>query len=96
MSHWVTNYGEKIIFEKLSHQHLSNITYYDKLVLGQPTHEVILEQIQKRFGGIILPYQPLISFRFEINTLVEKGYTSGEPDAHIYVDGKWVGQIKYS
>jgi hypothetical protein len=43
-----------------------------------------------------LPYHPLVSFREEINFLVSKGYTTGENDADIIVDGKWVGKIKYN
>jgi len=42
-----------------------------------------------------LPYHPLISFPQEIDSLVNSGYTSGQPNADIVVDGKWIGKIKY-
>lgn len=93
---WETAYGLQINIKDLSHQHLSNITYYCKLVIGAETPELIGKELIKRFGGIILPYQPLINFKFEIDTLKTKGYTSGEPNADIIVDGIWIGQIKYS
>lgn len=92
---WGTFYGSEIKFKDLSHQHLSNILWYHELVLECRAHPMLQAELDKRFGGIKLPYQPMISFTQEINTLVQKRYTSGEPNADIVVNGKWVGCIKY-
>lgn len=93
---WQTAYGQVIKLENMTHQHLSNITYYNRLVVGGELPSMITDEINKRFGGIILPYYPLVNFYFEIDMLVQKGYTSGELDADIIVDGKWIGKIKYT
>ncbi len=95
-THWGTFYGDVMELSKMSHQHLSNITYYNKLVARIPIPECINQELAVRFGGIILPYAPLISFRIEIETLVRRGYTTGLPDADVIVDGVWVGRIKYT
>ena len=92
---WGTFHGTKILFNELSHQHISNITYYFKLVLNMKPHPDIYKEIEDRFGGIILPYKPLLSFPYEINALKRKGYTTGEVNADVIVDGKWVGKIEY-
>ncbi len=92
---WGTFYGRVMKVSELSHQHLSNILYYFELILetDQPFH--IRHEINVRFGGIQLPYKPLISFKEEINELVRKGYTTGEINAPIKVRGQWVGEISY-
>lgn len=94
---WGTFYGGRIPLSKISHQHLSNILYFYELVVDmiKPTPYIQME-LDKRFGGIRLPYHPLVSFPEEIKVLVQKGYTTGELDADIIVNGKWIGKIKYS
>lgn len=94
-SNWTTWYGSKINLSEMSHQHLSNILHYFKLLLGLDVPE-IRQELGVRFGGIQLPYHPMISFRQEINALVSKGYTTGENNADIIVDGKWIGKIIYN
>lgn len=100
-TNWTTFYGKTIKLTELSHQHLSNILYYFDLVLGfnnANTHGLshIKNELDMRFGGIKLPYHPMVSFTQEIDELVRKGYTTGELDANIVVDSKWVGSIKYN
>jgi len=82
----------------MSHQHLSNIVHYYKYVCNTHlgTRDIINEEITKRFGGILLPYHPLISFVSEIDYLKQEGYTTGEPNADIIVKGKWIGKILYN
>ena len=92
---WTTWYGTKSKVSELSHQHLSNILHYFKLVLDMGDVNQIRIELERRFGGIELPYHPMISYRHEIDKLVEKGYTTGENNADIIVNGKWVGKIKY-
>lgn len=94
---WKTFYGKTMKISEMSHQHLSNIIHYYALVANMcPEPFEIQMEINERFGGILLPYQPLISFTSEIDYLVSKGYTTGEPNADIIVNGKWIGIIKYS
>ena len=93
---WTTFYGRTVKQSELSHQHLSNILYYFELILETDQPFDIRHQINTRFGGICLPYHPLISFKSEIDELIRKGYTTGEIDAPIKVRGQWVGQIKYN
>jgi hypothetical protein len=80
----------------LSHQHLSNILHHSKLVLGVSEPLEIRKELETRFGGIQLPYHPMISFVDEILHLQANGYTTGKPNAQIVVDGKWIGEIKYT
>ncbi len=95
-SKWCTFYGKSIKISELSHQHLSNILYYFELVLEMKVTLLIEAELYQRFGGIKLPYHPLISFDYEIKELVKKGYTTGEPNADVVVNGKWVGKILYN
>lgn len=93
---WGTFYGDRIPLSKISHQHLSNILWYYELVVdGIKVTPHIQAELENRFGGIRLPYSPLLSFPEEIKALVEKGYTTGEPNADVIVNGKWVGKINY-
>ena len=92
---WGTFYGKTIKISELSHQHLSNILYYFDLVLDIGDLYPIRKELNNRFGGIQLPYQPMISFVQEIKELVRKGYTTGEPNSDIIVNINWIGSIKY-
>ena len=94
-STWTTFYGRTMLLSELSHGHLSNILYYFKLVLEMGEVKPVRDELEKRFGGIQLPYHPMISFRPEIDELVKKGYTTGENNGDIIVNGNWVGKIKY-
>lgn len=93
---WGTFYGAVMEISELSHQHLSNILHHSKLVLGCSEPLEIRKQLETRFGGIQLPYHPMISFVEEIRVLKMKGYTTGEPNSEIVVGGKWIGEIKYT
>jgi hypothetical protein len=93
---WTTFYGQQIGIDKLSHQHLSNAIHYYNYVLNCKVSPLITIEIENRFGGIILPYKPMISFVEEIKALMLKGYTDGQLNSDIIVDGKWVGKIEYN
>lgn len=92
---WRTFYGKQIPFSKLSHQHLSNIIWYYDLLMGEPPTYQIYIELNVRFGGIKLPYNPLHSFTYEIDALFERGYISDKFESNIIVDGKWVGRLEY-
>lgn len=95
-THWHTFYGGIIKVSDLSHQHLSNILWYFDLVMEMGHLQPIQTELDRRFGGIQLPYHPNLAFRSEIDTLVKKGYTTHEIDAPIIVKGKWIGSLKYN
>jgi|ERR1044072_2543298 hypothetical protein len=93
---WETFYGAKIAINELSHQHLSNILWYWQLIVKETAPRGIQDELEIRFGGIRLPYRPLISFTSEINVLFVYGYISDKLNSDIIVDGKWVGQLVYN
>ena len=66
---WRTFYGRQMKISEISHQHLSNIIHYYALVatMCNDPWEIQVE-INQRFGGILLPYHPLISFTSEIDS----------------------------
>jgi len=105
----VTFYGKEINYKDLSHQHLSNIIWYNQITDGSisftPTKNAIKEsidehnEIKERFGGIVLPYKPLVSFPAEIDQLERHEYLKpivGTLDSDIIVDGKWIGKVIYN
>lgn len=94
---WQTFYGTKIPLSSLSHQHLSNITWYYKIVVGNDSTMVELyEIIRNKYGGIRLPYHPMISFTQEIDFLFNKGYITNKLDSDIIINGLWVGKLNYN
>lgn len=92
---WHTFYGRQIPLEQLSHQHLSNIIWYWKIIFKESIYKAITDQVDTRFGGQILPYRPLISFTNEIDTLFAMGYITSKLNSDIIVDGKWIGKLAY-
>ena len=93
---WQTHYGTQINITALSHQHLSNILWYWQLIVKESAPMEIQDELEIRFGGIKLPYRPLISFTSEINVLFAYGYITNKLNSDIIVDGKWVGQVAYN
>ena len=56
--------GEKIPFDKIEHQHLSNILWYKEVLCGSDSHNddihfVLSLEIDIRFYGKRLPWKPL-------------------------------------
>lgn len=92
---WRTFYGQTMDISQLSHQHMSNIMHFFRLIWDEEI-QAIKDELDNRFGGIVLPYHPCVAFVEEIRLLTKKGYTTGELDADIVVDGKWIGKIKYN
>lgn len=92
---WKTFYGVEIDISQLSHQHLSNIKWFYEITCGLRVPVEVQYEIDKRFGGIQLPYHPLRSFELEINMLESKGYITNRHDSDVVVDGKWIGKILY-
>lgn len=93
---WTTFYDSTIESSNLSHQHLSNIFWYFELVLKMEKPLELLNELDIRFGGIRLPYKPMISYTYEINSLLKNGYITNTHDSDIIVNNKWVGKLIYS
>lgn len=94
---WKTFYGANMSIDRLSHQHLSNILWYYEIVVNNPLDvQNIQDIITNRYGGIRLPYRPMISFTQEINYLFIHGHITNKIDSNIIVDGKWVGKLNYN
>lgn len=92
---WTTFYGNEILFSQLSHQHLSNILWYYEIIINEAPTPYIRAELDKRFGGIILPYSPLHSFTQEIDKLLSMGHITNTHSSDIVINGKWVGRLEY-
>ena len=92
---WRTFYNVVIEVNQLSHQHLSNIKWFYEVICGLRVPFEIEIEINKRFGGIQLPYHPAPSFKYEIDVLERKGYITNRHNSDIIIDEKWVGKILY-
>ena len=88
---WTTHNKKQIKLDEMDHQHLSNIYWYNKIVLGydpknkadnksMERQDLIFEQINGRFNGEILPYKPLLAFQFEIEMLEKNGWLRWNED----------------
>jgi hypothetical protein len=55
----------------ISHQHLSNIYWFNKLIRGL---EYKSPRLEMEFDGVILPYRPKATFDGEIKSLEYKGF----------------------
>lgn len=91
-----TFYGTVIDYKDLSHQHLSNILWYNELLLNGYPDSYAFRELNERFGGIRLPYSPVPSFNWEIDTLFELGYITNKRESEVVVNGRWVGKLKYN
>jgi hypothetical protein len=92
---WHTFYGSQIPLEQLSHQHISNIIWYWEIIVKERVDQEIYDQLETKYGGLRLPYRPLVSFTSEINTLFAMGYITSKLNSDIIVNGKWIGKIAY-
>lgn len=91
MNCWTTIDGIKIPFEKVTHQHWSNIYWYHTLLCGYTgkfATRVAEKNIQKDFNGEILPYEP--QYGFEIKELDKLGLLRGN---YVIVEDKVIGKI---
>lgn len=93
---WGTFYGRSVDSSQLSHQHLSNIIWYFRVLLNSEPHTQIFIELNTRFGGIQLPYKPMHSFNWEIDKLFSKGYIANKHDSDVFVNGQWIGRLEYS
>lgn len=59
-STWTTMHGREIKFSDISHQHWSNIFWYHHDIKATYQEGLAVQEIAKRFGGVILPYKEWI------------------------------------
>ena len=88
--------GERTDFENLTHQHLSNIYWFNKVCNGYSDDKLnlFIDAIRNRFENIILPYNPEYQFIEEIEYLNKRGHLIWNEDktrADIVYKGKVVG-----
>ena len=82
---WMTFKGRATSFAETDHQHLSNIYYFNKYVNNQEEFcKLVLDEINWRFNGQLLPYRPHPQFQYEMDILRSKGmFIPTGPDNHV-------------
>lgn len=94
-----TFHGKHIPLDAIDHQHLSNIIWYNTVVLDYPVESCrdFLNELKNNFNGQLLPYRPHVDFYQEHNVLRTKGMLSKDPINHLRViisgEGKEIGEI---
>ena len=92
-SKFITFQNIEIPSNEISHQHLSNWFYYINYVMCEYYHEseknYIEELINKRFGGMVLPYHPHPKFDMEKRKLKDLGFLM--PNGDIIINKTKVG-----
>lgn len=86
-------------FDELSHQHLSNIFWFNRIIHNLSLFQLksITDQIDNRFGGITLEYKPHPDFLSEIEVLDEIGCLRWNDDktlAEIWYGNEKVGILE--
>lgn len=96
-----TTFENKVVdTDNIDHQHLSNIYWFGKLLVGGRNNKYVMARIETEFNGEILPYRPKSNFKEEIDALNRKGYlvwkeVDGIKIADIIHDGQIIGQTCY-
>lgn len=97
MARWGSFNGKSRNISDLDQQHMSNILWYHELLFGVTEGrrvDVIIEELGIRFGGKRLPYQPVDTFKMEIDMLRRKGYIKDNGlNEDVVVDGVKVGEV---
>ena len=66
--------GRVTDYDTMTQQHLSNIFWYNNILMDDNVDNELLRQIDNRFGGVILPYKPVLEFKLEIKALHKRGF----------------------
>ena len=100
MSHhnryWTTALGRRRHFNKIGHQHLSNILWFQKVFFGESalnshTSRQLEKELCERYDGKRLLWKPL-PIPEEIETLRKMGCIQG---TDIVFEGKKIGTIRH-
>jgi len=89
---WTTWEGRRLTVDQIDHQHLSNIYWFNVLLYNR-VYLFIVEELQKRFNSVLLPYRPDVRFDNEIRSLDKKGFLY-EGGRLIMYNGVVIGEIK--
>jgi len=90
-----TNFkGQKTNFKEVTHSHLSNIYWYNKICnqVSESSLSFITKEIDERFNGVILPYNPQWEFQDEIKFLERNRYFSWNQEK-TKADIVYLGQV---
>jgi hypothetical protein len=87
---WETYDGRSIPISQLDDQHLSNCFWFSTVMWEEP-HHLIIQEVEKRFGGKPLEWKPL-PVPNEINWLRSLGMIHG---TDIVYKGSKIGNISH-
>lgn len=96
---WKTFRGKEVSLDTVDHQHLSNCYWYQKVILNVEHKDLsfIIDMLEERFNGQLLPYRPHLQFKLEITFLEEGGYIKleslGSMIRKIWFRGSCIGEI---
>lgn len=72
---WYNFKGKLVDSSKIDHQHLSNMFWYNLIIINNPeVRDKMEEVIAERFNGQLLPYRPHVDFKKEIDYLIRSGF----------------------
>jgi hypothetical protein len=96
MRYWTTALGKRRKFDKIGHQHLSNILWFKEVFnkatySNDGTYRELLKELDYRFGGKRKPWKPL-PIPTEIDGLIQLGLIVNED---IVFKGRKIGSIKH-
>ena len=90
---WITFDDRYVNMEEMSHQHMSNIWYFTRYIVphlySESVRNYVWSWLNKRFGGVILPYHPHPDFKEEKAYLQMMGYL--KEDNRIVVNNQIIG-----
>lgn len=66
--------GRETDYSTMTQQHLSNIFWYNHILMNGNFDNELLRQIDTRFNGKILSYKPVLNFKLEIKALYKRGF----------------------
>lgn len=94
---WTNANGQRKRFNKIGHQHLSNILWYLEVFWGETplnshTYRQLYSEIINRYNGKMLPWKPL-PITGEIDTLYKRGAI--DDNGNIIFNSKKIGSIKH-
>lgn len=85
--------NRRVPVSEMTHQHLSNWCWYNKIVLGKSDEDIpmIFDELIERFEGELLPYRPKKDFYYEIGFLYSKGMINEKGE--IIYENHVIGEI---
>jgi hypothetical protein len=90
---WRTAEGENVSFDKMTHEHISNIYHYCNIYDRQGAmHPELIKRLNEVFGGEILPYKP--KYKFEVEELRTKNMIVVKHGEHIiFYNNRKIGVV---